>query len=264
MRQGTCGAVMVEGQNIPEAWERSIIATLERGQRRETEYDREGDVPSHDVTMVIRVEDPFSEPRIHRNFPGTVHDLVTYEREIVDGIHDDRVKEGGWPYSYHQRLASFGGKIDQLSLALERIARSEYTRRAQAITWDPFQDPHSDEPPCLQRIWLRTYLVSRHSNQLMLNMNTHWRSRDGYKAAFMNIYALTALQRRLAERLSEIIDNRVLVGSYIDISDSYHIYGKDEAEAKRFVASFERRPFEARAWTQEQFHKFLSQGSTQK
>ena len=29
--------------------------------------------------------------------------------------------------------------------------------------------------------------------QLSLNMNTHWRSRDAYKAAYMNVFALTDL-----------------------------------------------------------------------
>ncbi|MCK7472406.1 MAG: hypothetical protein MZV49_00060 [Rhodopseudomonas palustris] len=35
-----------------------------------TEYDKPGDPPSRDCTMLWTVEDPFAEPRIHRAFPG--------------------------------------------------------------------------------------------------------------------------------------------------------------------------------------------------
>ena len=59
----------------------------------------------------------------------------------------------------------------------------------------------------------------------MLNLNTHWRSRDGYKAWFMNAFALTDLQRIVAEEISEKLGDEVSVGRYVDISDSFHIYG---------------------------------------
>jgi thymidylate synthase len=80
-------------------------------------------------------------------------------------------------------------------------------------------------------------------------MNTHWRSRDAYKAAFMNIYALTDLQRLLAERISERMGRPIHVGRYVDITDSYHIYGSylEEVE-ERFLRSIRERSFEQRTW----------------
>jgi hypothetical protein len=58
-------------------------------------------------------------------------------------------------------------------------------------------------------------------------MNTDWRSRDGYKAWFMNAFAITDLQRLLAKEISERRGIEVRVGRYCDKSDSLHIYGKD-------------------------------------
>jgi thymidylate synthase len=75
-------------------------------------------------------------------------------------------------------------------------------------------------------------------------MNLHWRSRDAYKAAFMNIYAFTELQRLIADTIAEKREEEVLVGKYTDISDSYHIYGNDfEDFKKRFLRSLKSRNF---------------------
>ena len=80
-------------------------------------------------------------------------------------------------------------------------------------------------------------------------MNSHWRSRDAYKAAFMNMYALTDLQRWLAEEIGKRMGEPVSVGRYVDISDSYHIYGAYFQEFnERFLKLVRERPFEKRVW----------------
>jgi thymidylate synthase len=45
-------------------------------------------------------------------------------------------------------------------------------------------------------------LLEGDPGELVLNMNAHWRSRDAYKAAFMNIFAFVQLQQRIAARIS--------------------------------------------------------------
>jgi thymidylate synthase len=79
-------------------------------------------------------------------------------------------------------------------------------------------------------------------------MNTHWRSRDLYKAWFMNVYALTDLQRSIAQAVSEKIGQEVFVGRYVDISDSLHIYGSYFGEVAAEVEKMRRAPFTERAW----------------
>ena len=82
-------------------------------------------------------------------------------------------------------------------------------------------------------------------------MNTNWRSRDGYKAAFMNIFALTDLQRIVAEKISKNINKKVLLGRYTDIADSFHIYGSYYKEFESFVKTVQKRSFEERTWDSE-------------
>jgi thymidylate synthase len=105
----------------------------------------------------------------------------------------------------------------------------------------------TDDPPCLQRIWCR--LVKLGDKRYALNMNTHWRSRDAYKASFMNIFALTDLQRTMAEEISKGLGAEVKVGRYVDISDSFHIYGSYFEEFNNFIKRVNERPFPEKTWS---------------
>lgn len=240
--------INVKGKNIPEAWEKAVIAAWERGTDVRTEYDKKGDLPSKDCTMIMEVEEPMSEPRIHRAFPGGLGDLEIYRQEVVNGVHDHWLMlEEGWHYTYHDRLFNYPGcetKTDQMDYVVRKLSQVTYSRRAQAITWNVDLDPPADDPPCLQRIWFR--IVGE--EEPALNMNTHWRSRDGYKAAFMNIFAITDLQRLIAQRIGDNMGREIRVGRYVDISDSFHIYGSYHDEFKGFLKTVETRSFEERTW----------------
>jgi len=81
-----------------------------------------------------------------------------------------------------------------------------------------------------------------------LNMNTHWRSRDLYKAWFMNVYALTDLQKTIAEKISAKTGRPVSVGRYVDITDSLHIYGSYFNDTAKEVEKMRKGPFRERSW----------------
>jgi thymidylate synthase len=252
--QGLIPTLHIVGKTLPEAWEKAVLACWEKGAAIETEYDRPGDPPSRDSTMMWVVEDPFLEPRIHRAFPGGLEDLEIYRQEVVDGVHDHWIapEEGKWTYTYHKRLFAYeieGSVIDQINYIVEKLSQAGHSRRAQAITWNPKLDPPTYDPPCLQRIWCR--LLPDDQGGLVLNMNTHWRSRDAYKAAYMNVFALTDLQRVIAGRIAEKTGRPVRVGRYADLVDSFHIYGSYFGEFKGFLSLVEKRSFEDRTWSSE-------------
>jgi thymidylate synthase len=126
-----------------------------------------------------------------------------------------------------------------------------FSRRAQAITWKPWVDSELEHPPCLQRIWCRIFDGE-------LAMETTWRSRDSYKAAFWNMYALTELQRRIADKLSAKTGREIRVGAYVDFTNSFHIYEKDFPDVeRRFLKAMEDRAFEERTMTSKEFENFL-------
>lgn len=258
--KGQIPTIEITAENIPEAWEKAVLAVWDRGLEVKTEYDKPEDPPSRDATVMITVINPFAEPRIHKNFPGGPEELEAYRQEVVDGIHDHwiRPEEGKWTYTYHERLFAFSPTddlrlhskdrpfhpVDQIAYIVDKLGESGHSRRAQAVTWMQTADPKTNDPPCLQRVWCRL----TNDNGLVLNMNTHWRSRDLYKAWFMNVYVITDLQRKIAERISEKQGEPVRVGRYVDISDSLHIYGSYFREAGPEIEKMRKTSYTDRAW----------------
>lgn len=251
-----CGipVLKIEEESLPLAWEKAVLAVWENGKDIATEYDKKGDPASKDCTMVIVVNKPMMEPRIHRAFPGGLEDLEIYRQEVIFGIHDHWISpaEGKWTYTYHKRIFDYdieNEHIDQIDAVVKRLSRVPYSRRAQAITWNVKLDPKTDDPPCLQRLWFR--VTNAPDGKKLLNMNTHWRSRDAFKASFMNMYVLTELQDLIVKKISECRGEKIEVGRYVDINDSFHIYGSYHEDFKRFLQTVRNRSFADRTWCTE-------------
>jgi thymidylate synthase len=244
----------VEADCIARAWELSLIELHQKGCDVKTEYDKLEDPPSKDATMFITIADPLQEPMIHKDFPGGPVELQEYVMEVCDGIKDhlvrnpDDPKDTRWEYTYHQRLFKYEvpslKPYDQIELLCQKLAKTPHTRRAQAITWKVWEDNDCYDPACMQSIWCRLLMQN---GELVLSMNVRFRSNDAYKAAFMNIFALVQLQRRIAGRISELNGRPVTVGRYVHVADSYHIYGSYFREFEgRFLGALEKRTFEQR------------------
>jgi thymidylate synthase len=154
-----------EGDCIARAWENALVTLYESGCDIQTQYDKPGDPPSKDATMILVVHDPLAEPMIHRDFPGGFQELEEYVMEVCEGIKDHWVRDPGdpadtrWEYTYHQRLFGYEvptlAPIDQIEQLCRRLAETPHTRRAQAITWKVWEDNTCYDPACLQSIWCR-------------------------------------------------------------------------------------------------------------
>jgi len=214
--------IYVRARILPEAWEASLVKLSEVGKVVYTEYNEK----SIDAPAVIVVEEPFTEPRIHLKgiVAGSLKGLLDYVDEVIKGIHDNLVDKVG--YTYHERLFTYrlpnGEVINQIQKVIEKLRKTSYTRRAQAITWQPWKDLETEHPPCLQRIWFRVI-------DGKLVMHVHMRSNDALKAAYMNMYAFTELQKYVASKVG------AEVGYYLHIADSYHVYEKDWKWFNSFV-----------------------------
>lgn len=269
MQRGDIPVIAVQADTIPRAYEQAIKEVWETGVSVRTEYDRQDDPPSRDATVVIVVRQPFGQPRFHRSFADGLGGLAEYVMEVVHGAHDYWVKpleeilkgaeskDTRWTYTYHGRLFEYrieNEVINQIDAMVKKLSKTGFTRRAQAITWNPKLDPPTDDPPCLQRVWGR--LCEDGEGGYVFNMNTHWRSRDLFKAWFENVIALTTLMRKIANAISKEVQKPVRLGRYVDISDSLHIYGsyfrEIEGDPERGIKSFfeklEDRSFEERTW----------------
>lgn len=263
-KSGNIPVLFAKGQCLPEAWENSLVNLWVNGCDIRTQYDekdRDGKYihpPSKDCSMTMVVEDPLSEPYIHRCFPGGLEDLEEYRQEVIDGIKDHWVRDPNnpadqrWEYTYHERMARYrvpGLKeaVDQFEAMAQNIAKSPITRRAQMISWKAWEDDKVGDPPCWQSYWGR---ISRDEKDVAhLNINMRFRSRDAYKAAFMNDFAFILLGKRLAERVSHLRGEEVRLGRFVDESDSFHIYGSYFSEFEStFVKQLVSRPFGDRTW----------------
>jgi len=235
-------SIHVEARTLPEGWEAAVKRCWEEGARFRTQYDKPGDPPSRDVACLIHVKEPFGEPRIHKAFPGGLDDLEVYRAEVLYGVHDHWIapEEGKWEYTYHERLFAYkvpGLKepIDQIARVVRLLKETPHTRRAQAVTWQAWNDLGIHDPACLQRMWFRIE-EPEGGGAGRLNLVIHIRSNDAFKAAFMNMFAFTELQREVARELG------VEVGEYMHIADSFHIYGSYFAEFEGFLGMIGRRP----------------------
>jgi hypothetical protein len=281
---GRIPTLHIVADSIPRAHFRAMKAVWENGLAIRTEYDRKDgrgvyiDPPSRDARVLIEITDPFSQPRFP---PMSFCEIGTYIAEIM-GIKDhmvvpiDKLQEAvsgelsakEWPYTYHQRLFSHpgmdGSVVDQLRLAVERVAQTPYTRRAVATTAVPNLDPFlKEDVPCLREVQLRCPKDA--DGNLVLNMNTMWRSRDLYKAWPDNLIGITFLQSVLARDIAALARRTVRAGSYADYSASLHIYGQDFGAVggdtgrglQSFFETFDEESYVARSLTSEQAREML-------
>ena len=258
----------VEADCVAQGWERSLVELHQKGRRIRTQYDREGDPASYDCTMILTILNPTMEPVIHKDFPGGPEELEEYVMEVCEGIKDHLIRDPldpsdtRWDYTYHQRLFAYevpggGAPFDQIETMCQSLAETPYTRRAQAITWLAAEDNNCFDPPCLQSIWCR---ITEEDEGRFLNMNVRFRSNDAYKAAFMNIFALTRLQENMAGRIAELSGRALLPGRYCHMADSYHIYGSSFREfEKRFLGALEKRTFQERTIRYEDVREMMEE-----
>jgi len=257
----------VEADCIARGWEESLIALNRNGCNIRTQYDKEEDPPSKDCTMTLVIHDPLREPMIHMYFPGGPIELQEYVMEMCEGIKDHLVRDPGdpadtrWEYTYHSRLFTYDvpgrNVFDQIETMCRKLAEVPYTRRAQAITWKVWEDNDCFDPACLQSVWAR---VTEENREWFLSINARFRSNDAYKAAFMNIFALVQLQKRMAERISTLSGKSIKVGRYCHMADSYHIYGSSFREFEaRFLGALKKRTFEQRTMRYESVEEVMEE-----
>ena len=145
--------INVNANCLPEAWEKAVVAVWEQGLAIKTQYDKLGDPPSKDATVMITVANPFNEPRIHKNFPGGPEELESYRQEVVAGIHDhwidpaaarrSRVLQAGVPSLQPTHLLSIRACI---AFPEDCLGQQQWPliRGVQTVTlWRRSKSPHA-------------------------------------------------------------------------------------------------------------------------
>jgi thymidylate synthase len=255
-------------KTLAEAYEKALVELYTKGTRFRTQYDKEGDPLSIDSTMNITILEPLTDPMIHRAFPGGIDNLKEYTMELA-GAKDHWVKnmndtlDTRWEYTYHGRLAAHGAwnelidgqskktgayDVNQIEIVIDKLSKQPFTRQAQMITWMPNIDNTCFDPPCLQSLWYR--ILEDEEGTWWLNCNVRFRSNDAWGASFMNMFGFINFNKDvIAAGIAEKNGKRVELARMNWQADSYHIYGKDIANAKQMLfdrigsMSFDDRTF---------------------
>ena len=259
--------LVVHEKSLAEAYEKALISLYNNGVEFATQYDKPGAPKSLDCTMNITIDEPLSDPMIHKAFPGGIDDLKEYVME-VKGVKDHWCKnmndpeDERWEYTYHGRLEKYGiwkelvngeskevgeFKINQIENIIQKLVDQPFTRQAQMITWMPNLDLEVFDPPCLQSLW---YRILEEDGVGYLNCNVRFRSNDAWGANFMNMFGFTHFNNEvIAAEVSKRSGKEIKLGRMNWHADSFHIYGKDIQQAKeRLFSRLETTDFEDRVF----------------
>lgn len=122
--------IYVSTKNVRDAWLSALVQVLYNGDDIKTEYDKDGEPPSKDASVLIEIMDPFSDPIMRKDkimtfktkygnsyeIYGCMADTYLigsiqsgYIEEILEGINDHYIWDSGasFPYSYHDRIFNY-------------------------------------------------------------------------------------------------------------------------------------------------------------
>ena len=208
------------GTTLPEAYHEALNALLRHGCNTQCP---DWNTTQKELSMTLVVEKPLAEPMISKCFIGGPKDLEQYRLEMLDGILDFEVERGNWSYTYHQRMAN------QIDFVIAELRRNPDSRRAVIGIRDNAADAGSDDPACLQHV---QYFI----REKQLHCKVLFRSNDACKAAFMNMFALIMLQKKIADELG------VAVGTYTHRANSFHCYERDFPLLEGYVKRISNDP----------------------
>lgn len=248
---------IIEATSLGEAWEKACLLIMREGHNRYVgapEYQ----IETKDLPLLIKVSEPFAEPRLSDKANATRELADNYSNKFLRG--SGKEQENKFDYTYFSRLRCYpdcavraflpsvtdteeelseevkkispDGKcivqrIDQVDKAI-KIFKKDPTRRTVVLhTWIPYRDlmkfgPKREDTssPCVLLFYPQ--LVDG-----KLHMFVVMKTNDLYNAWPENAYAFTNLQKYMAEELG------VKTGTYTHFSISMHIYKDMQEEAKK-------------------------------
>jgi thymidylate synthase len=135
--------------------------------------------------------------------------FINYPLPVVF-IYQGKLLELPIPEKYYckDREGGFTGGLDQILWLHDAIRKDGISRRHEIITWIPAIDDFNDNPPCLQRIWIRVLVPkeewSKYNGNIPVEVHVEYRSWDVGRAMPSNLYGLiNMLYRYIFGNLTE-------------------------------------------------------------
>ena len=223
----------IEAKNLSDAWIKALTQAYLYGEKYEVgKYN----ACTLDLPIIVHVKDALAEPVMNPKAPK-YEARNKYAKEFIKGKGVE--KENEFVYTYYSRLRHYPEsiarsevpniasneellktkdksliKFDQVKEAVKLLKKDPTLRRVVMCTWMPYKDlslermPHA---PCLVTVQPRI-------NKGRLDFHVMFKSQDLYGGFPSNVYAITKLQKLMADKLG------VQVGSYTHYAVSLHIY----------------------------------------
>lgn len=219
---------IIEAPSLAIAHERIIKYIVEEGDYVLSE-DNEHTIETDSIAAYI--DTPFRQDRISKYAPQQEMAVKEYTKQLIEG------SKNVFDYTYHGQLFEWnidhihGVKVvhNQIQYIKDKLTEKPTSRRAVAIVFDPMKHQYTDKSvPCLQLLQF-IYRDGR------LNMKAVFRSNDMLTAAGANMYALSTLQKNIADDLD------MNSGSYTHIALVPHIYHvRDSKELMQMIDGVNR------------------------
>ncbi|MFH1423985.1 MAG: thymidylate synthase [Candidatus Nealsonbacteria bacterium] len=212
---------VVRRSKVAECWIDILKNIMIFGTIKSSQYS-EAQKELVDLITIIDSED-LNKPYL----PGYLKLTENQIREYIPTITTAKKIEGV-KYTYGQRLRGYNG-VDQIQNIIDIIAKTPYSRRAVASTWNIELDYISDNPPCLD-------LVQVLVQNSKLYLTVYIRSNDMFLAWPENAFGILALQNLIVGEVNKKNSELNLEkGSIIIISASAHVYERNWEEIKKIL-----------------------------
>lgn len=212
---------VVRRNKAAECWIDILKNIMAFGKIKSSQY---GEKQKELVDLITIIE---SEDAENFYLPGY---LLLTEKQISDYIPTITTAKSieGSKYTYGQRLRNYGG-IDQIQGIIDLIAKTAYSRRGVASTWNVELDRASENPPCLD-----LFQILVQGNRASLTV--YIRSNDMFLGWPENAFGILALRDLIVQEVNKKNPGLNLEkGPVITISASAHIYERNWEEAKKIL-----------------------------
>jgi thymidylate synthase len=199
-------------KSVKSAFEALIPKIMEEGTEMVTE---DGQKCKEIMNTIIEINDP-SDKSISEKYPLGERAVKSYTEQLLHG------SAATFVYDYHERIFEYPNdkkelKNDQIEYIVNKLKEQINSRRAVAITWNPYIDQTVKDVPCLQIV---QFLVRDNK----LYQTVLFRSNDAFLAFHANAIGLIALGEMVAEKLG------IELVKYTHHSVSMHVYSERDID----------------------------------
>jgi len=184
----------------------------------------DGDMCIESDTIIAHIDKPLEDiDRLVNTYCLGPQGVEYYCEQLCEGKHIKKDNpEDEAEYTYYGRLCDYDfpecyDHVNQIKNIVDKLKKSPNSRRAVAVTWQPWVDINSSDPPCMD-------LLKFSIRDGKLNLRVVFRSHDLLKGWPGNVCALSRMMSNIAFELN------VSVGYLEVVSFDGHIYGKGDID----------------------------------